>query len=145
MNNKTIVLESTHKQEVADFIRMALFNEFNGFRDMVKDCDGVYDDEDSAYFMRDTYRLLNLLHKIDVTGTDDNIVPEEFDDTNIEVTLEEAICYTDLVEMELCDIIRKDDEIDNPKWLYGILSFYKVCDDLVEADRAEKNKSNDTE
>lgn len=45
----------------------------------------------------------------------------------IELTKEEAEVLTDLIELYLFDIIRKDDEIDNINWLAIMMSIYEKC------------------
>ena len=137
MKKNTIMLKAMYKPQVADFLRLAIFREFTQFRDTINEFNS-YDDEDSAYFMKTMYHLLNLLHRIDSTGNPEDIIPIEFDAEDIEVSLDEAICYRDLIDMTLCDIIRENDEIDNVKWLVAILSFYTTCDEQIEKDRTEK-------
>ena len=42
-----------------------------------------------------------------------------------EITKSEAKVLTELIEMNLFDIIRKDEEIDNIEWLAAIMSIYE--------------------
>ena len=44
-----------------------------------------------------------------------------------EITKSEATVLTELIEMNLFDIIRKDEEIDNIEWLRVIMSIYEKC------------------
>ena len=44
-----------------------------------------------------------------------------------EITKSEAKVLTELIEMNLFDIIRKDEEIDNIEWLAAIMSIYEKC------------------
>ncbi len=45
----------------------------------------------------------------------------------IELTKVEAEVLTDFIELNLFDIIRKDEEIDNIEWLAAIMSVYEKC------------------
>lgn len=145
MKKNTVILKAQYKEQIADFIRMYLFKEFKTFKDEVRDTGMKYNHEESVYFMSDMYNLLNLLHKIDATATDEKVPPENFDDFDIEVSFDEAVCYEDMVEMSLCDIIREDEEIENPKWLYTILNFYNTCNKMLEKYRAIKQIEKETQ
>ena len=45
----------------------------------------------------------------------------------IELTKKEADVLIELIELNLFDIIRKDEEIDNMAWLEAVVSIYKKC------------------
>ena len=45
----------------------------------------------------------------------------------IELTKKEADVLIELIELNLFDIIRKDEEIDSIEWLETIMSIYEKC------------------
>ena len=45
----------------------------------------------------------------------------------IEITKAEAETLVDLIEINIFDIIRNDEGIDNIKWLANIMSVYNKC------------------
>ena len=45
----------------------------------------------------------------------------------IELTKKETDVLIELIELNLFDIIRKDEEIDNMAWLEAVVSIYKKC------------------
>ena len=45
----------------------------------------------------------------------------------IELTKKEADVLIELIELNLFDIIRKDEEIDSIEWLETIMSIYRKC------------------
>ena len=45
----------------------------------------------------------------------------------IELTKKETDVLIELIELNLFDIIRKDEEIDNIEWLAAIMSVYEKC------------------
>ena len=45
----------------------------------------------------------------------------------IELTKEEAEVLVELIELNLFDILRKDEEIDSIEWLTTIMSIYEKC------------------
>ena len=45
----------------------------------------------------------------------------------IELTKEEAEVLVDFIELNIFDIIRNDEEIDNMAWLEAVVSIYKKC------------------
>ena len=50
----------------------------------------------------------------------------------IELTADEAEAISDLIEMNVFQIIRDDDEIDNINWLLIVMSIYKKCKEVME-------------
>lgn len=49
----------------------------------------------------------------------------------IDLSKDQCESLIDLIENNLFDIIRTDDEIDNIKWLYNIMSAYKTMSEAV--------------
>lgn len=45
----------------------------------------------------------------------------------IEITKEEAVALIDLIELNIFDIIRNDENIDGVDWLCNIMAIYKKC------------------
>lgn len=45
----------------------------------------------------------------------------------IEITKSEAESLVDLIEMNIFDVIRNDEEIDSIEWLCNIASVYNKC------------------
>ena len=45
----------------------------------------------------------------------------------IEITKDEAVALIDLIELNIFDIIRNDENIDGVDWLCNIMAIYKKC------------------
>lgn len=45
----------------------------------------------------------------------------------IEITKDEAESLADLIEMNIFDVIRNDEEIDSIEWLANIVAVYEKC------------------
>lgn len=45
----------------------------------------------------------------------------------IEITKDEAVALIDLIELNIFDIIRNDENIDGVDWLCNVMSIYKKC------------------
>lgn len=128
MYKPVILKDKTTKSVIADFLRMAVFIDAKQFSEDIKELNITYDCEESKCFFEEIRDALNLLTKIDATSSVNEKGERVYDDTDIELTKEEAKSFSSYVDFALFQVIRADDDINNPNWLYNILAFQKICD-----------------
>ena len=82
--------------------------------DIADDKTNFDDDQDFAILLTEELALMTkLFHSINF-------------DENLELTDEEADLLKFTIECYIFSIIRNDDDIDNPEWLYNIMAVWKI-------------------
>lgn len=123
-----IILESQYKESVADFIQTAVLSDIVDFAEYASN-----DGKESLQHLDCIVDVYTILRKINATKIDE----DNLDDTDIEVTKEEALAFYMLVDAEFFYSIRKDVTIDSIQWAYNVLTFWNICKQCADNMSAE--------